>query len=191
MTENKARQVTLNRKKKATEETVRSLIIALDSEDGRVRTQARKSLVAVGGQSVKSLIEALASKKQLVRWEAAKTLGQIGDPAAVQALVRTLEDKIFDIRWLAAEGLIHIGRKALVPLLQALIDHPDSLWLKEGAHHVLHDINKGEFIEIIQPVIFALESFEPSVEGPLAISHALKALKKNKALRDSRDENQQ
>jgi HEAT repeat protein len=165
--------------KKMSLETCQSLVADLDSQDGQVRGRARKSLVAIGGRVVKPLVKALAGKKEWVRWEAAKTLGQIGDPSAVQAMIKALEDKMFDVRWLAAEGLIAIGREALIPLLQALMDHPDSLWLREGVHHVLHDLDKSKLTEILQPVIAALEGFEPSVEAPLATEVALKSLQKN------------
>jgi HEAT repeat protein len=178
MAENEARLDNPVRSKKVSTETIESLVTDLDSQDGQVRVRARKSLVVIGGQAVKPLVKALASKREWVRWEAAKTLGQIGDPAAVQALVKALEDKMFDVRWLAAEGLISIGREALVPLLQALMEHPDSLWLREGVHHVLHDVDKEDINEILQPVLAALESFEPSVEAPLATEIALKALEK-------------
>jgi HEAT repeat protein len=179
MIENEARPDSPIHSKKVSLETCRSLVADLSSQDGQVRVRARKSLVAIGGRAVKPLVKALASKKEWVRWEAAKTLGQIGDPAAVQALIKHLEDKMFDVRWLAAEGLINIGREALAPLLQALMEHSDSLWLREGVHHVLHDIDKGNLAEILQPVIVALEGFEPSVEAPLATEIAIKALAKD------------
>ena len=178
MTENEASLGNLVRSKKVSIETIKSFVADLGSTDGIVRVRARKSLVVIGGQAVKPLVKALASKREWVRWEAAKTLGQIGNPAAVQALVKALEDKMFDVRWLAAEGLIATGREALVPLLQALMEHPDSLWLKEGAHHVLHDIEKARLEEILQPVLAALEDVEPSLEVPLAANTALKALTK-------------
>jgi HEAT repeat protein len=176
MTENKAGQDNPVRSKKVSTETIKSLVADLGSQDGIVRVRMRKSLVSIGGQAVKPLVKALASKKEWVRWEAAKTLGQIGDPAAVQALIKALEDKMFDVRWLAAQGLIAIGREAMIPLLQALTEHPDSLWLREGVHHVLHDVDKGALTEILRPVIVALEGFEPSVEVPLAVEAALEAL---------------
>jgi len=178
MIENEAKLDNPARSKKVSIEPIKSLVADLGSKDGQVRVRARKSLVAIGGQAVKPLVKALSSKKEWVRWEAAKTLGQIGDPAAVQALAKALEDKMFDVRWLAAEGLIAIGRKALIPLLQALMEHPDSLWLREGVHHVLHDVDKEDINEILQPVLGALEGFEPSVEAPLATKIALKALEK-------------
>ena len=156
--------------------SINSLIANLTSEDGMLRVNARRSLVAIGGSSVPSLIQALANRNKWMRWEAAKALGQIGDPAATQALVIALEDRVFDVRWLAAEGLIAIGREALVPLLHALINHPDSLWLREGAHHVLHDLARGKLDEVLQPVLAALEDIEPSVEVSFAAEKALDAL---------------
>lgn len=161
---------------KDAESTISSLITDLNSRDGLVRVKARKSLVAIGHRSVKPLVKALASKKQWVRWEAAKTLSQIGDPIATQALIKALEDKNFDVRWLAAEGLNSIGQEAIVPLLQVLEKRPDSFWLREGAHHVLHELEGGHLNRTLNPVLLALEGFEPSVEVPLATAKALDAL---------------
>ena len=162
----------------ANKATISTLIADLGSKDGIVRVRARKSLVAIGKPSVGPLVEALASKKELVRWEAAKAIGQVDDPKATQALVKALEDDMFDVRWLAAEALIIIGKEALVPLLQALTQHSDSLWLREGAHHMFHDLADGKNLEVLRPVLTALEDVEPSVEVPLAANTALKALTK-------------
>ncbi len=164
------------RSNKVNTETISSLIADLGSKYGSVRVKARRSLVAIGGQTVDHLVKALANKKQWVRWEAAKTLGQIGDPRATDALIEALEDKMFDVRWLAAEGLIAIGHKALVPLLQALTQDSDSVWLREGAHHVLHDMDRGHLDEMLRPVLAALENIEPSLEVPLVAEVALNAL---------------
>lgn len=165
--------------------TISALIADLGSKDGLVRVRARVCLVAIGGKVVGSLVEALASKKRWVRWEAAKALGQTGDPAAAQALVRALEDEVFDVRWLAAEGLIAVGDKGLVPLLQALVERSDSMWLREGAHHVLHDISRGELKEIVRPVLAALEDIQPSLEVPFAAKTALNELIGAEGQRDS------
>jgi hypothetical protein len=81
------------------------------------------------------------------------------------------------VRWLAALGLITIGQSSLMPLMHALIEHPDSIWLRQGAHHVLHDIDKQNIDEIVQPVIKALEDVEPSVEVPWAAKNAIESLK--------------
>jgi HEAT repeat protein len=113
-----------------------------------------------------------------VRWEAAKALGQISDPTAAEALVRALEDEMFDVRWLAAEGLITLGRGALLPLLHALVERSDSEWLREGAHHVFHDLVKGkpDLKDILQPVLATLDDVEPSLEVPFAAETALNKL---------------
>ncbi len=85
---------------------------------------------------------------------------------------------MFDVRWLAAEGLIRIGEKAAVPMLKKLVKHSDSYWLREGIHHVMHDMNKGKFREVLKPVLVALESNEPSLTAPLAAREALNTLTK-------------
>jgi HEAT repeat protein len=153
-----------------------SLLAALGSYDGVMRQYARQALVAIGGPSVAPLIEALADPNDDVRWEAAKALGQISDPAAAPALVNAMEDENSGIRWLGAEGLIALGREGLVPLLRALEQHSDSEWLREGAHHVLHDLARGNLENVLTPVLAALEDIEPTIEVPWAARAALDAL---------------
>jgi HEAT repeat protein len=153
-----------------------SLLATLGSYDGVARQHARRALVAIGGPAVASLIEALADPNDDVRWEAAKALGQIGDPVAAEALVRALEDKSSGVRWLAAKGLIALGREGLVPLLRALEQRSDAEWLREGAHHVLHDLARGDLEGVLSPVLAALEGIEPTMEVPWAARAALDAL---------------
>jgi HEAT repeat protein len=157
---------------------IQSLVTDLASEDGVVRIKARRQLVDYKSRAVAPLIKTLSNKNDYVRWEAAKALSQIGSPASIRALLRALEDNMFDVRWLAAEGLIRIGEKAVVPMLKKLVKHSDSFWLREGIHHVMHDMNKGKFREVLKPVLVALESNEPSLTGPLAARAALNTLVK-------------
>ena len=124
---------------KAAKATIKLLIADLASRDGVVRVKARRQLIAYRKQSIAPLIRTLSNKNDWVRWEAAKALSQIGNNKAIKALLEALSDEKFEIRWLAAEGLIRIGRKAIVPLLEALVKHSDSYWLREGIHHVLHE----------------------------------------------------
>jgi len=161
---------------KATKATIKSLIADLASKDGVVRVMARQQLVAYKKQSVAPLIRMLSNKNDWVRWEAAKALSQIGNNKAIKALLKALSDEKFEVRWLAAEGLIRIGRKAIVPLLETLVNNSDSYWLREGIHHVLHDMNKGKITVVLQPVLGALEGTEPSLEVPLAAQTALDTL---------------
>jgi HEAT repeat protein len=159
-------------------ETISSLIAELGSKDGIVRVRARKSLVSIGHAAIGPLVEALGSKREWLRWEAAKTLAQIGDPSATQVLIGALQDKMFDVRWLAAEGLIRIGNKAIKPLLESVVKQPDSLWIREGAHHVLRDLPENNLKKFLKPVMHALEDVEPSLEVAIAAEAALNEIDK-------------
>jgi hypothetical protein len=152
-------------KKRKTEKMtplIETLIADLASKDDMARVKARHSLVAMGKIAVPLLTEALESKKYLIRWEAAKALTEIGDPGAAPALVEALEDEEFDVRWIAGEGLLK--------------ERADSPFLREGAHHVLHDLAKGALRESLTPVLGALEVMEPVEEIPLIAHKALEIL---------------
>jgi HEAT repeat protein len=162
--------------------TIKNLIGALSSYNDFSRVEARKALESMGSQVVPFLVEALKDPDYLRRWEAAKALGEIRDPKAVPALVAALEDDEFDILWLAAKGLIEMNVKGLRPLFQALIDHADSPLLRQGAHHILHDLAKGELRIYLAPVLIALEDMDSTVQVPPAASHALEGLARAKIL---------
>jgi HEAT repeat protein len=163
---------------KSIEESIKTLIGDLISQDDLVRVKARKQLVAYRSRSVAPLVNELSSKNGQMRWEAAKALSQIGSPASTDALIKALEDPIFDVRWLAAAGLTKIGRKTIVPILEALEARPDSRWLLDGIHHILHDMNKGNLSALLKPVMAAMEGPEPSLEVPLKAREALKSMGK-------------
>jgi HEAT repeat protein len=168
-------------RQKAGSATVRSLIAELSSRSGIARERARIALVAKGGSALAPLVKALADRDRQVRWEAAKALGEIADPAAAPALVRALKDRTFGVRWLAAEGLIALGPGGLVPLLHALVKNPDSAWLRQGAHHILHDLHRGRrlparYREATEPVLAALDHVEAHLTAPPAAESALEAL---------------
>ena len=165
--------------------SLEALIAALSSHDDGVRMQARHSLVAMGKAAVLSLTEALKNNNNLMRWEAAKALGEIGDPKAAPALVKALENEDFDVRWLAAIGLIGMNIKGLKPLLHALMEQGDSVFLREGAHHVIHDLAKGGLRKYLAPVLAALEGIEPTAEVPKTAFHALEMLQKEHKLSDA------
>jgi HEAT repeat protein len=167
---------TIERGSPADAGTIAALIADLASEDGIVRVRARRSLAEIGHAAVGPLVEALDSKQDWVRWEAAKTLAQIGDPTATRTLIEALSNKRFEIRWLAAEGLIHIGDTAVRPLLRELVEHADSLYIREGAHRILHDLRENRYREILKPVLHALEDVVPSLEVAVAAERALNAI---------------
>ncbi len=155
-----------------------ALIADLSSGDGLVRQRARARLVKMGESTVGPLTRALGDTDGQVRWEAAKALGEIGAVAvsSAPALVNTLEDRRRDVRWLAAEALVALGRPGLVPLLEAVVRRSASVWLREGAHHVLHGLAGGELEEIVSPVLAALEGAEPALVAPEVARRALEAL---------------
>jgi HEAT repeat protein len=164
------------------DQTIEGLIMALSSDNGSVRRDARQALLAVGSPAVRPLIEALKQKDDNVRREVVRALCEIGGAEVAPALIRTLEDEEFDIRWLAAEGLIELGMSGLKALLQALIDRGDSPLLLEGAHHVMHYMAKGGLRKYLGPVLASLEGVEPAVKAPVAAFHALEMLKEAKII---------
>jgi len=161
------------------------LISSLSSQDDAVRVKARNTLVAMGKAAIPSLAAALQEINDLARWEAAKALGEIGAPEAGPPLVKALEDEQFDVRWLAAVALINMNIKGLKPLLHALMERSDSVFLRDGAHHVVHDLTKGELRKYLAPVLTALENVEPAAGCPQVAFHALEMLEKDRKISDT------
>lgn len=163
-------------------ETVNELLTGLRSHDWRVREHARLGLETLGGLALFPLTDALNDPDWHVRWEATKALQDIGDPRGAPALIGTLTDSRFGVRWLASEALIVLKEAALGPLLDALVHHGDSLWLRLGAHRVLGHLTRGlvspEVGEILQPVLTTLEGTEPSLAAPVAAGAALDELQR-------------
>lgn len=157
---------------------IETLIVNLNCDEVITCQKARRQLVSLGKPAVPSLIEALSSRKPWVRWEAAKALGEIRDTAAAQALVKALRDRRSDVRWLAAEALIAMGRDGVIPLLRDLIKNSDALWLRQGAHHVFHDLKQTDLKAVLQPVLIALEDIEPTIEVPIAARKVLDAMQR-------------
>jgi sporulation protein YlmC with PRC-barrel domain len=152
-----------------------ALIVDLGVQSATVRERAHSTLVTMGKPAVRPLLEALTNSTEYGRGQAAKVLGEIGDLAAAPALVKALEDDKFDVRWLAALALVALGRDGLPALLQALIERPDSTWLREGAHHVLHDEGYETWQTQLGPVMKALEGYAPAATLPGAAERVLRA----------------
>jgi hypothetical protein len=153
-----------------------ALVSALRSLDYGERVRARRALEKVGHPAVGPLVELLADPNHQTRWEVAKTLAAIADADTSPALVKALMDEEFDVRWLAAEALIAIGRDGLEPLLRALEKHPESAWLRQGAHHVLHDLKDPALRELVAPTLEALESFDAEMKVIFAAGDLLAKL---------------
>jgi HEAT repeat protein len=158
-------------------QSIESLIADLVGDHAPTRHEARLSRVAIGQPAVLQLIAFLSNPNEMARWEAVRTMGEIGGPEVSPALVRVLEnDEDEGIRWLAAKGLIGLGCEGLPPLLQALVHHSDSVWLREGAHHVLRALAEHDLKKVVSPVLKALDDIEPAIEVPLVAQAALNAL---------------
>lgn len=154
------------------------LIAGLHDRNNMKCKHARALLVEIGFPAVPSLINALRnSSSENVRWQAAEALTQIADPIAAPALVQALMDDSQNVRGAAARALIVLDRSALTPLLEALTKHFDSVWLRTGAHHVLHvlkqrgHLNRGEL-----KVFDALEDIAPEIEVPWAAAYVLNVI---------------
>jgi HEAT repeat protein len=157
-------------------ERVHALLSKFKDPDGLVRQEARSSLVAMGPAVTPYLVKSLADPSHRVRWESAKALSELHDPAAAEALVDALDDDTFGVRWLAAEGLIELNEQGLKPLLSALAEHSESVWLRDGAHHILRTLANHGLHDQLAPVIEALEGIEPSIDAAVAAKRALKAV---------------
>jgi HEAT repeat protein len=153
-----------------------SLMTLLASKNGVLRCKARAALVEMGKPAVGALESGLKDRNQTVRWESAKALGSIRDPRSIDALVAALQDKLFDVRWLAAEALIGIGDKSVKPILQALIDYPKSEELREGAHHVFHDLITSQYRDDLKPLITSLGDLTFTLDIPIRAKKVLKAI---------------
>ncbi len=166
--------------------TIDGLIEALASDDGVAQGAARSALVRQGSRAVPALCSALVATNPDVRWEAARALREIGDPEAAPSLERALEDDSFDVRWIAAEGLITLGQNGLRSLLEDLVQRPPSARLLEGAHHVLKALDGADRLPAeVQPVLAALEGFEPDLTVPPAAQSALWAMDRGEEVGDS------
>ena len=162
----------------STSDKMAELIIEIRSKDGIRRERARKSLVRLGKSAVPTLIGLLSDKNEHMRWEACKALGSIKDPEAAGSLVDALSDRGMEIRWLAAEGLIDLGRSSVIPLLDALELQFDSLFLRQGAHHVLHALQRQRLLDASTlAVLDSLRSLGPRMAVALAAKKALDSLR--------------
>jgi HEAT repeat protein len=160
---------------------IETLVSQLHSKKWVDRQRARIALVKIGKSAAPSLIELLSSRNKRVRWEACKALGSIEEPAAAASLVGALTDESMEVRWLAAEGLIALEEKALVPLLEALEVHFDSPFLLQGAHHVLHALERQKRLDgKTLTVLETLRFLGPRMTVALAARKALDSLRRGK-----------
>ena len=105
-----------------------------------------------------------------------RILIDMGDPAAAAALAVRLEDDDAGIRWLAAQGLAGLGCQGIVVALRLLIARSDSVWMRDGVHHILHSFIKTRAGRHVAPVLRALNDVEPSLGALPAAQAALNAV---------------
>jgi hypothetical protein len=55
----------------------------------------------------------------------------------------------------------------------------DSELFRDGAHHVIHDLNKGALKKYLEPVHAALNDVKPRLEAPMAAKRALEELERS------------
>jgi hypothetical protein len=96
-----------------------------------------------------------------LREQALYALAKEPTPAHLERVVQALEDDYFGVRWEAAVVLAKLGDVALVPLLQVLVRQHDSVWLREGAHHVCYYSSSAKVCEQTQ-------SLQTALRGPAA-----------------------
>lgn len=157
-------------------ESIQPLISLLADKDGMARRKARESLVAIGDTAVSALCWTLQhSKENWARWEAAKALGAIGDSQAIPALVQALDDRDTDVTWVAADALETFGKTAWPVLMRALIERgPESLALRQGAHHVLRAQHEADFDDVLAGLRDSLES-QSAPENAVRAANAILA----------------
>jgi HEAT repeat protein len=138
---------------------IEELIKIFYSKDGIQRKKARYDLVKIGKPAIKYLSSLLNEPKEYVRWEAIKTLSQISNSESIPILIKALENDDFDVRWMAAEGLIDIGKESIKPLLKSLIGNSNSIFLLEGVHHVLKELQFKKIFDDQAGIINKLENY--------------------------------
>ena len=155
------------------ENNIEELIKKFYSKDGIQRKMARYELVKIGKPAVKYLSSLLDAPKEYTRWEAIKTLSQIADPETIPILISSLENDDFDIRWMAAEALINIGKKSIKPLLEYVISCKKSIFLLEGVHHVLKDLQFRKVFHDDVGIINKIENYNMYSDITLAAEQLL------------------
>jgi HEAT repeat protein len=160
---------------------IEDLINELQTKNAARRMRARDAIVKIGKPAVPYLINLLDNSKEHLRWEACKALGSIKDPKAAPYLVLALNDDNFAVQWLAAEALIALRNKAVIPLLEGLEANFKSLSMRQGAHHVLHALERKHLLtEETVSVVDTLRSLQPIIAVGVAAQKALISLGKTK-----------
>ena len=165
-----------------TKRIIKDNILKLADKNGLVREKARKLMVKIGRPAIDYLAELENHPKAIARWEAVKTLGEIRDPLAAPLLINALDDPSGGVRWLAAEGLAALRETGLAAILEALVIYPETVYLRQGAHHILVRIAETTKDQAIDEMIRILNEPDAAYKIPLlARPYLEKISRKNKS----------
>jgi hypothetical protein len=91
-----------------------------------------------------------------------------------------LRDDNNEVRWLAGEALVALERRAILPVLRALEMHFDSIFLRHGAYHVLHVLERENTLsERTMAVLDSLRSSDPGITIAWNAHKAVEFLKRS------------
>ena len=135
-----------NTLKHSSEKEIKKLVKLLCNDDGHKRKETRGKLVAIGESTLNYVDDLLDHQKHICRWEAMKVIEEIGSTQSIPVFIKALDDDKSDIRWIAAEGLIHTGKYSISPLLNAVAENSDSVFILNGAHHVFYELDEKELL---------------------------------------------
>jgi len=164
-----------------TEKEIKQSLVELEDDDLHTREMARWKLASIGPEAVPALIQQLKTDNARCRWEAAKLLGTIRNESAAEALVDALVDQSINVHWAASEALINYGESAILPLLEGITRHFNSMRFRQGAYHILHTFERSHTMDPkVKEVLNALRDIEPAVTAPWAAERAIEYLKYKK-----------
>ena len=154
--------------KVATKDEIVDWVDELCSNEESIRENAHAGLVAAGVQSIRYLNKLALSNNQEERREVVKIIGEINNKQGIPLLIHSLEDEELEIRLLAAEGLIDLGQEALSPIFSTLMRRYNSVFIREGAHHVMSELKRRNVFADRSSIISLLKSEETKSLVPIA-----------------------
>lgn len=169
-------------------ENIQILFLEMGGENGHDRQKARETFVSMGADAVDYLAEAIVianHNKKLAAFgvssdrlkaEALKALVEIANPLSAPLFLNAMNDEDSGIRWLAAEGFNALQNDGLKYLLDALIKSPDSLFLRQGAHHVLRTFIHLQKIPGMQELLKELKNPVGDERIPISAKTVLNAI---------------
>lgn len=156
------------------QQEIHRALILLRSSNGAFRERARKKLIGIGRPAVEHLIRMLDDADSHSRWEACMALRFLREPTAIRPLIKALKDSSSEVRWLAAESLLVIGERSIIPLLRELETNFNSVYLRDGARHILQSFHhqkklRGRTPEVLHALVHMVPAASIGVTAKEAI----------------------